>query len=238
MAMPEEINRILTDRVSNYLFCPTDTAVKNLCKEGFPFNTSSQDEQKILNVGDVMYDATLFYQKKAKDTVNLEKWGLTEKDYALCTVHRAENTDDQNRLQSIFKALNVINKTLPVILPLHPRTKRMLSESSFSNLLSSLKVVDPVSYFETQRLEMSAKLILTDSGGMQKEAYFHGVPCITLRDETEWVETINSGWNSLTGVSESKILKCFENLTIPNEFIKLYGDGGSSKRIINNLYEN
>lgn len=182
-----------------------------------------------------MYDATLFYKKKAKDNVNLEKWGLTEKAYALCTVHRAENTDDRHRLQSVKKALNIINKTLPIILPLHPRTKKIIKESTFSDLLSSLIVVDPVSYIETQRLEMWAKLIFTDSGGMQKEAYFHKVPCITLRDETEWMETVNSGWNNLVGTEEGKIIQCYENIVMPSTAQKLYGDGASSSLIVNFL---
>ena len=114
-----------------------------------------------------MYDATLFYQKKAKDTVNLEKWGLSENAYALCTIHRAENTDDEYRLRSILNALRQICKTIPIILPLHPRTKKIISETSFSDLLNSLNIIAPTSYIETQRLEMSAKVMLTDSGGMQ-----------------------------------------------------------------------
>jgi len=238
MSMPEEINRILTDRVSNYLFCPTDTAVKNLHTEGFPFNASSKDEQKILNVGDVMYDATLFYQKKAKETVSLEKWGLVENGYALCTIHRAENTDDPNRLQSIIKALTTINKSLPIILPLHPRTKKIISESSFANLLTFLNVIDPISYIETQRLEMSAKVILTDSGGMQKEAFFNKVPCITLRDETEWVETVQSCWNHVVGASTAKILDCFEAIQIPKDRFEFYGDGMASSKIVDHLLNN
>ena len=238
IAMPEEINRILTDRVSNYLFCPTNSAVKNLSTEGFPFNTSSGHEQKILNVGDVMYDATLFYQQKAKETVSLEKWGLAEKAYALCTVHRAENTDDKHRLQSIFNALDQINKTLPVILPLHPRTKKIISESSFANLLTFLNVIDPISYIETQRLEMSAKVILTDSGGMQKEAFFHKVPCITLRDETEWVETVQAGWNQVVGASTKKIIECFKTIQTQEYKFEFYGDGNAASKIVDHLIQN
>ena len=238
MSMPEEINRILTDRVSNYLFCPTETAVKNLEQEGFPFPTVTKVKQEILNVGDVMFDATLFYQEKAKETVNLEQWGLTEKDYALCTIHRAENTDDQNRLESIFQALYTINKTLPIILPLHPRTKKIISKSSFSNFLSNLKVIDPVSYIETQRLEMGAKLILTDSGGMQKEAFFHKVPCITLRDETEWVETVQAGWNQVVGASTKKIIECFKTIQTQVEKFEFYGDGNAASKIVDHLIQN
>lgn len=238
MAMPEEINRIITDRVSNHLFCPTNIAVKNLRTEGFPFNTSLGDEQKILNVGDVMYDATIFYQKKAKEEVSLEKWGLVENAYALCTIHRAENTDDLDRLQSIFQALNIINKTIPIILPLHPRTKKIIKQSSFADLFTSLNVIDPISYIETQRLEMSAKVILTDSGGMQKEAFFYKVPCITLRDETEWVETVQSGWNHVVGASTAKILDCFETIQIPDDKLEFYGDGMASSKIVDHLLNN
>ncbi len=238
MRMPEEINRILVDRVSNYLFCPTVSAVGNLQKEGFPFPTVTNVKQEILNVGDVMYDATLFYKKKAKETVSLEKWCLEEKGYALCTIHRAENTDDKNRLKSILNALSQISKTLPIILPLHPRTKKIISESSFADLLSFLNVIDPISYIETQRLEMSAKVILTDSGGMQKEAFFHKVPCITLRDETEWVETVQSGWNQVVGTSTTKIMECFEKIQIQEEKFDFYGDGNAASKIVDHLTQN
>ena len=238
MAMPEEINRILTDRVSNYLFCPTDTAVDNLQKEGFPFSTFTQGDQEILNVGDVMYDATLFYKEKAKKLVNLNKWGLIEKNYAFCTIHRAENTNDRRRLESIFRALHQISLNLPIILPLHPRTKKILEKSSFSDLLYNLKIVDPISYLETQRLEMGSKLILTDSGGIQKEAFFHEVPCITLRDETEWVETVQSGWNQVVGSSTKKILESIEKNQIQNEKSDFFGEGNASFKIVDYLINN
>ena len=235
MAMPEEINRVLTDRVSNYLFCPTDTAIQNLKKEGFPHPTPTREVQKIFQVGDVMYDATLFYREKAKERISLKTWNLYESNFALCTIHRAENTDEPSRLKSIFQALHQINKTMPVILPMHPRTKKIIEKSSFLNLLTNLKIVEPLSYLETQRLEMEAKAILTDSGGMQKEAYFHKVPCITLRDETEWVETVNSGWNTLVGASTEKILKAVEESIIPMEQIPCYGDGQSACKMIQKL---
>jgi len=235
MAMPEEVNRILTDRISKILFCPTKTAVNNLENEGFPYPTTNKSIQHIFNVGDVMYDATLFYREKAKEHISLNTWSLETGNYALCSIHRAENTDDPNRLKSIFQALDQINRKLPVILPLHPRTKKILMKSSFSDLLSSLKVIDPISYLETQRLEMSAKVILTDSGGIQKEAFFHQVPCITLRDETEWKETIDSGWNTLTGASTEKIIESFEKIIIPSNQNLYYGDGQSSFEIIDRL---
>ena len=238
MRMPEEINRILVDRVSNYLFCPTGSAVGNLQKEGFPFPTVTNVKQEILNVGDVMYDANQFYQKKAKETVSLEKWSLEEKGYALCTIHRAENTDDKNRLHSILNAHSQISKTLPIILPLHPRTKKIISESSFADLLTFLNVIDPISYIETQRLEMSAKVILTDSGGMQKEAFFHKVPCITLRDETEWIETVQAGWNQVVGASTTKIMECIETIQIQEGKFDFYGDGNAASKIVDYLTQN
>ena len=237
MAMPEEINRVLTDRVSNYLFCPTDTAIENLKKEGFPHATPTMDVQNIFQVGDVMYDATLFYREKAKERIFLKTWNLYEGNFALCTIHRAENTDESSRLNSIFQALHQINKKMPVILPMHPRTKKIIEKSSFSNLLTNLKIVEPLSYLETQRLEMSARCVITDSGGMQKEAFFHKVPCITLRDETEWVETVFSGWNTLVGASKEKIIESFENNKAPIEQNQFYGDGQSAVEIIKILLE-
>lgn len=238
MKMPEELNRILTDRISSYLFCPTQTAVKNLEKEGFPFPGIDQKNQDVIWVGDVMLDATLFYSEKAKLCHSLEEWGLQEEKYALCTVHRAENTDDPDRLISIFKALAQINKELPIILPLHPRTRKVLSQTGNACLVKDLNVVEPLSYLETQRLEMSAKVILTDSGGMQKEAFFHKVPCITLREETEWIETVSNGWNQLAGVETEKILTTFEKNNFLPERQEHYGDGKASFAIIDCLLKN
>jgi UDP-GlcNAc3NAcA epimerase len=238
MSMPEEINRVLTDRVSSYLFCPTETAIKNLEQEGFPYPTADKKLQRIFNVGDVMYDATLFYAGKARESVSLEKWGLNEKGYALCTIHRAENTDDSSRLVSIFEALLEINEELPVILPLHPRTQNILKKIDQLALLENLTILEPLSFVEIQRLEMSARVILTDSGGMQKEAFFHGVPCITLRDETEWVETVECGWNTIVGSNKIDIIKEFKSVEIKQDRSLLFGDGSSSKKIIKKMYEN
>ena len=237
MAMPEEVNRILTDRISNNLFCPTETAIENLKKEGFPFTTAKRVSQKIFNVGDVMYDANLFYSKRAKNTVSLKDWKLREKNYVLCTVHRAENTDRPERLISIFTALQEINKSLSVVLPLHPRTQNLVRNWGASKLLESLTILEPVSYLEMQRLEMGAKVILTDSGGMQKEAYFHGVPCITLRDETEWVETVDLGWNQLVGANSERILDAYIQSigTLPPPKIPVYGSGDAATKCVEYL---
>ena len=234
MAMPEEVNRILTDRISHYLFCPTETAVRNLVREGFPYPALSNCKQRLLNVGDVMYDATLYYAEKAKQAVSLDQWSVSEKGYALCTIHRAENTDDPTKLLSIFTALQEINNELPVVIPLHPRTHKILNASDKANLLENLIITDPLSYLEIQRLEMSAKFILTDSGGMQKEACFHSVPCITLRDETEWVETVESGWNRLVGSSSMNILDAFQNFQIPScsTGLNSYGNGQAAAKCV------
>ena len=237
MAMPEEVNRILTDRLSSHLFCPSATAVDNLKKEGFPFETANSNTQNIYIVGDVMYDATLFYANIAKNTVFLKNWDLCEKNYVLCTVHRAENTDNPERLISIFSALQEIAKSLPVVLPLHPRTQNLLKMKGWSKFLESITILEPVSYLEMQRLEMGAKVILTDSGGMQKEAFFHRVPCITLRDETEWIETVDLGWNQLVGSDQENLLSAFNNLKDPlaDTFIPVYGNGDAATKCVEYL---
>jgi len=237
MAMPEEVNRILTDRVSSHLFCPSATAVDNLKKEGFPFQTANSNTQNIYIVGDVMYDATLFYANIAKNTVFLKNWDLCEKNYVLCTVHRAENTDNPERLISIFSALQEIAKSLPVVLPLHPRTQNLLKMKVGSKLLESITILEPVSYLEMQRLEMGAKVILTDSGGIQKEAFFHGVPCITLRDETEWVETVDLGWNQLVGSDQENLFSAFNKSkdTLPNISSSVYGCGDAATKCVEHL---
>lgn len=235
-AMPEEINRILTDRVSHQLFCPTPTAISNLNDEGFPFPLAGGREQEIYLVGDVMYDATLFYRERAREQVDLSEWGLSEGKYSLCTLHRAENTDDPARLASIFEALAVINRSSPVVLPLHPRTANLLRKQGREDLLSGLTLLEPQPYLAMQRLEMGAHAILTDSGGVQKEAYFHEVPCITLRDETEWVETVSLGWNQVVGADRERIVTAFETLATPSKHDKaIYGSGEASATIVSHL---
>jgi len=239
-AMPEEINRVLTDRISTLLLCPTETAVHNLKHEGFPFAATgankAQQKQGIENIGDVMYDAVLYYRERAKAQVSLESFQLQEKAYALCTLHRQENTDNPERLNSILNALRTIAQDLPVVLPLHPRTQTKLAQQNNSDALKGLTILDPVPYLEMQRLQMSAKLILTDSGGMQKEAYFHQVPCITLRDETEWVETVETGWNQLVGADEYKIIAAAQGNSMPPTWqTALYGDGKAAHQIVSLL---
>ena len=195
--MPEEINRILTDHVSSLLFCPTHSAVSNLANEGIT--------KGVHHVGDVMYDAALAFGKIAEHrSTILEDCDLRPKQYLLATVHRAENTDDPARLRSIMNALTELGRNEPVIFPIHPRTKRRIE--GLGDLGPGVRLVAPLSFLDMIQLEKNARCILTDSGGVQKEGYFHGVPGVTLRDETEWVETVKSGWNQAVGTNVSKII--------------------------------
>lgn len=197
--MPEEINRVLTDQVSSLLLCPTETAVENLRREGVT--------EGVYLVGDVMYDALMdsFERARQRSTV-LERLGVRPKKYLLATVHRAENTDHITKLDGIMAALNQL--AVPervVVFPVHPRTRKQLEKLSFQPS-AYLRLIDPVSYLDMVRLESEAQSIVTDSGGIQKEVYWLGVPCITLREETEWVETVASGWNCLVGSATEYIV--------------------------------
>jgi len=232
MKMPEEINRILADRVSTMLFCPTETAVKNLKSEGV--------EQGVLNVGDVMYDASLFYRDMAKEKSSIIKvLSLTPKEYVLVTCHRAENTDDPARMAGIVQGLAAIAEQTRVVFPLHPRTRKVLKEQGLFDQLNKVQVLDPISFLDMVQLEESAKVIVTDSGGVQKEAYFFAVPCITMRDETEWVETVESGWNQLVGANVEKIISSWKasSSTHADYNTSLYGDGNASSSIIREIIE-
>lgn len=223
MEMPEEINRILTDRVSTVLFCPTNQAIENLEKEGYKnFNCS------IVKSGDVMFDGALFYSNYAKKP----HFEIAD-NYVLATVHRAENTDNPEKLNSIFKALNEISKTKQVVLPLHPRTRNILKQN---NIEVDFDVVEPVGYLNMIWLIQNSDLVITDSGGLQKEAYFFKKQCITLRDETEWVELISGGFNILAGHTYPKIMNAFYSVKSFNKMIpELYGNGNASKIIIEYL---
>jgi len=233
MKMPEEVNRILTDRVSDILFCPTDTAVENLKKEGFPFKLSTNNYQLITNCGDVMQDGALFYKQFAKKPSNLQ---LQTSNFILCTIHRAENTDDEQRLRDIFEALNEIAKEKQIILPLHPRTKKIIENLKIDT--QNLTLIDPVGYLEMVWLIDNCSLVMTDSGGLQKEAYFFEKQCITLRDETEWVELVDNGFNVLVGANKEKILNAYKttsNLKLETSNLNLYGEGKASENIIKEL---
>lgn len=227
-AMPEEINRVLTDHVSDLLFAPTDTATKNLAKEGIT--------KGVHQVGDVMHDAVLYNFKIAEEKSDiLKKLSLDPQKYLLATIHRASNTDDKDQLGAIIHGFSGIGEK--IVFPLHPRTQGKIKELGLSESLRQAKnvhVIDPVGYLDMLILEKNARLILTDSGGVQKEAYFFKVPCITLREETEWVETVESGWNCL--------LQKYENLAVlvkqrnaPLEHPNLYGNGDSAEKILHKL---
>ena len=222
--MPEEHNRVLTDHCSSVLFCPTDTAVMNLRNEGIT--------KGVHNVGDVMYDSILYNTKLAvqRSTIS-DKLNLSPNSYTLATIHRAENTDNMERLQSIFSAMDHIAAMgLPVILPLHLRTQKIIRNSDIS--VKHVTIIDPVSYLDMLMLEKNAKLILTDSGGVQKEAYWMKVPCITLRDETEWIETAESGWNVIAGTNMEKIVSTACSTVWPNSQDSIFGDGLSAVNIV------
>lgn len=230
MRMPEEVNRILTDRVSSLLFCPTDKAVGNLANEGV--------RAGVHNVGDVMYDVSLFYRDLAKERSGiLEELGLAAGEYVLATCHRAENTDQTSRLLGIIDALAHLARKLPVVFPLHPRTRKLLTEQGYLSRLGAITVLDPIPFLHMVRLEQSARAILTDSGGVQKEAYFYGVPCLTMRDETEWVETVDAGWNQLVGSDTDRIRHAFDGLRRPADHPDFYGDGHAADRIVKLLME-
>ena len=199
-AMPEEINRVLTDHVSSLLFCPTHASVENLAKEGIT--------EGVHHVGDVMYDALLHNLAIAqKRSTILASLGLKKRTYALATVHRAANTDDPGRMSAILNALSSLSTT--VVFPVHPRTRKMIQEAGLS-VSKSVRMIEPVGHFDILILQENASCILTNSGGMQKEAYLLGVRCITLRNETEWVETVQAGWNKLAGVDGNAIRSVFE----------------------------
>ncbi|HKY36986.1 MAG TPA: UDP-N-acetylglucosamine 2-epimerase (non-hydrolyzing) [Polyangiaceae bacterium] len=229
--MPEEINRILTDHVSKLLLCPTQTAIVNLKNEGVLLG--------VHHVGDVMYDAALIFAEVAGSSSDvLERYGLKPKSFCLATVHRAENTDDLGRLTDILEALSSLaSAARPLLLPLHPRTRATLKSHGLEQVLAknpSLLVVEPVSFLDMIVLEQQAALILTDSGGVQKEAYFHGVPCVTLRDETEWVETIEAGWNQLAGADRARIEQAAAAAK-PGRSIDEYGDGKAASKVVDRL---
>jgi UDP-GlcNAc3NAcA epimerase len=227
MGMPEEINRILTDRISKYLFCPTDTAVNNLNEEGFKnFNC------QVHKVGDVMYDAAQYYssQSAIKSTI-LKNLNISDQDFILCTVHRQENTDNLERLTAIINGLNQLSKQFRIVLPLHPRTKKLLAQFG---IIPEFIPITPVGYFDVIELLKHCKFVMTDSGGMQKEAYFFNKGCFTLRNETEWTELTACGVNRLVDPLNEDIPNLIETYKFNNESFnkKLYGNADAGAKIL------
>lgn len=221
MSMPEEQNRILTDHISNLLFVPTQTAIDNLVLEGIT--------KGVHNVGDVMFDGILHFSKIAAEKSEiLAQLGVSENAYLLCTIHRAENTNDISRLKGIVKGLN--DSKEQIILPLHPRTQKYLNDYEIT-LGENIRVIEPVGYLDMVRLETGAKKIVTDSGGVQKEAFFLGKPCITMRDETEWVETVENGWNVIVGADAEKITRAINSFDPTVERKSYFGNGTAARQM-------
>jgi len=228
MKMPEEINRILTDRICDVLFCPTDAAIANLKKEGF-----ENFPVKIIRCGDVMQDAAIYYSKISEQHSKIISQ-LQLKEFVLCTLHREENTNDKTVLTRIVNALNKVNELIPVVLPLHPRTKKILS---VSGLKLNTTVIDPVGYFDMIELLKHCKLVMTDSGGLQKEAFFFKKFCVTLREQTEWIELVERGFNKVVGSDERKIMDAFDYFLKAEADlnVNLYGNGNASAVIVESL---
>jgi UDP-GlcNAc3NAcA epimerase len=232
MKMPEEINRILTDRISDFLFCPTETAIKNLMAEGF-----DNFENKVENIGDVMYDVALYYSRFSAERSLLPKEITnSKKPVILATLHRQENTDNLTRLQSIVNALNILSEQFNIVLPIHPRTKNILENE---NIKLKFNPVEPVGYFDMIELLKKCKFVISDSGGLQKEAFFFEKQCLVIRDETEWTELVELGYNYLVGANTELILKKADFVANNNiEFtLKPYGTGNAADKIALRLKE-
>jgi UDP-GlcNAc3NAcA epimerase len=227
MTMPEEQNRRITDHLSTWLFCPTQIAQENLAHEGITdcgvAVRPDIDNKRVAVTGDIMYDAALYYHEKKAVVID-------DRDFILVTIHRAENTDDPNRLGAIVEAINEL-MNYRFVFPVHPRTMKMLKQQ---NLVfgGHVKMIEPVGYLEMLAYEAACSAVLTDSGGVQKEAFFFHKPCITLRDATEWVELVQAGWNILTGADREKIVYAVRNLSIPSIYSNSYGDGHCAEKII------
>lgn len=241
--MPEELNRVMTDHVSTLLFCPTQTAIDNLRAEGLPH--VKRPEVKVIRTGDVMFDAALFYGARADGRpLPTEFEGLPNSGFILATIHRAENTDDPAALGRLLEALERIGERLmPVVWPVHPRTRHLIDKDEGLRRIGTrarhLRMIEPLGYLDMVTAERRARLVLTDSGGVQKEAFFHGKPCVTMRTETEWVELVDAGWNVIAGTEPGAIMTAVEKMLSaqldPAGRPPLYGDGHAGEAILEAL---
>ncbi len=221
--MPEESNRVVADHLSTLLFAPTETAVTNLAHEGIT--------KGVHNVGDVMYDVALATERQARTRAIRRRLGLSPQGYLLATIHRPATTDDRHELGRILEAFSLAVE--PVVLPVHPRTRKMIRQFRLdSKVGSNVRLLDPLDYLDFRALLIDARLVLTDSGGVQKEAYWAGVPCVTLRSETEWVETVADGWNRLVGTDVERILKAIRASRPPGARGAAFGDGHAAEKIV------
>ncbi|MDH7508183.1 MAG: UDP-N-acetylglucosamine 2-epimerase (non-hydrolyzing) [Methanomassiliicoccales archaeon] len=227
MKMPEEVNRVVTDHISSIFLCPSDTAAQNLAREGIV--------ERVHVVGDTMIQCLMDVEQKLSKSF-LQNFGVTENDYILATIHRQENADVKERLVAILRALSKCG--MKVLLPLHPRTAKNIRLWGLEDLIASsgnVKILPPLNFITFTSLEKYARKVVTDSGGVQKEAYYFGVPCITVREETEWVETVRDGWNVLVGADEEKILHAIHSAKPKTSRITNYGDRNVAQRIVESL---
>lgn len=225
--MPEEINRVLTDHASSLLLAPTEAALKNLKEEGIA-------SDRVRLVGDVMYDASLYYRLRATKPKALKEEGTLSGSFILATVHRAENTDSPEKLRNIILGLE--RATDQVILPLHPRTRARLDEFNIS-IPQNIKIIDPVGYLDMIWLEENCRIVATDSGGVQKEAYYFRKPCVTLREETEWIELVDAGWNILAGSNPSEIERAIRSRIVKDDYAYFYGNGSAGEKVVRALLD-
>lgn len=245
MAMPEEVNRIVCDQLSSILFPPTETGMRNLMNEGFLKSIVRFKDDKnrlVMNCGDVMYDNSLYYRELAKEKCDIiKKLGIPQGEYVLATIHRDSNTDSKKRLTSIFQALLDISERdmIDIVLPLHPRTAKLLSVNLDKNIYEKvhtsnrIRLIPPASFFEIIELERNAKIVMTDSGGVQKEAFFFERPCVILRPETEWVEIVEHGAGIIANADYDKIITAYQELTGKTiKFPHLFGDGKAAIKIL------
>ena len=243
MAMPEEINRIVCDQLSSLLFTPTKTGLQNLQAEGFDsikcrVRFADGRGQKVVLSGDVMYDNSMYFSAMADIKSDIiERMGLSHRNFILATIHRPANTDNPENLRNIFRALKDIAERhqIDVVLPLHPRTRKMMGDDRIDE---RIKVIEPVSFFEIIRLEKNARVVMTDSGGVQKEAFFYGTPCVILRPETEWVEIVEAGAGIIADADYDRIIAAYEALAgKPVHFPPLFGDGHAGEKIISEIMD-
>jgi UDP-N-acetylglucosamine 2-epimerase len=231
--MPEEVNRVVTDALSDLLFCPSELSKLNLLSEG-------KKSEKIFISGDIMLDSFMYYYNKSKKIEIFKTYDINKKDYVLATIHRAENTDNKKNLEAIVDTLRKLSETIKVLLPIHPRTLKMVEKYKLS--LDGINVIEPVSYLTMIAFMANSRTIITDSGGVQKEAYFLKVPCVTVRDETEWPETCEFGWNTLTPIIPHNIF--YKNIesavnfnNTSHKYSHFYGDGNAATKILDTILD-
>jgi len=231
--MPEEVNRVLTDHASDLLFAPTITAEKNLLREGIP-------QERIRLVGDVMYDAAIQYGDAADRLSNiLNRLNLKPEGYILATTHRAENVDNLKRLKAISKAFAYVNTKIPIVFPVHPRTRKSIEKFGLEDVAKRISMIDPGGYLDMLVLEKKAKLIVTDSGGVQKEAYFYKISCVTLRNKKKWKELVELGWNTLVPPYDPEVIISAPLASYGGGSAKYssFGDGNAAEKIAERVTE-